>query len=54
MTKEKVTFKKKSKGQGKICHFCREPAIWEALLNGSAVSCCGSKHCRKKAEKFVL
>ena len=53
MAKEKVTFKKISKGQGKICPFCKEPALWEALYNGSSIFCCGSKKCQKKAGKYV-
>lgn len=49
-----VLFKRKSKGQGNDCFFCGEAAIWEAQAkSGLAVLCCGSKHCRRKAEKYV-
>lgn len=53
MAKEKVLFKRKSKGQGNKCHFCGSAAIWEASHNGTAVLSCGSKHCLKKADKYV-
>jgi len=53
MTKEKEVFKKKSKHLGKSCNFCPGIAIWEVSRNGSAVLCCGSKHCRKDVSKMI-
>ncbi len=53
MSKEKVLFKKVSWSQKKPCHFCDQHARWKATINGNSVDCCGSKYCRKKAEKFV-
>jgi hypothetical protein len=53
MAKEKVLFKRKSKGQGKDCYFCGEVAIWEAQAGGATVLCCGSKHCRKKQRSML-
>lgn len=54
MARDKVIFKRKSKGQGDKCFFCiEEAAIWEAQGKNGTIQCCGSKHCRKKAEKYV-
>lgn len=53
MAKGSVEFKKKSKYLRKTCFFCGKTALWEAHGKNGEILCCGSKHCQKKAEKYV-
>ena len=57
MTKERLIFQKVSwsLSRKKIClkPDCKKSAKWKVSLNNNSVYCCGNKHCRKYAEKFV-